>query len=446
MSPAAMSNQNFLWGVSTSAYQIEGAHDQDGRTPSIWDTFSHTPGKVANNDNGDAACDHYHLWESDLDLMAELGVQGYRFSVSWSRFLSNGVKRNPRGIDFYNRLVDGLLKRNIKPFLTLYHWDLPQEFYDDRGGWLNPDVPKYFADYASEVARELGDRVAAIATLNEPLVCSDEGYGRGTHAPGHKSYKEACVAAYHLLKAHGLGIRAMRAIQPKLPLGVVLNMNELVAVSSSSEDEAAWKRFYAYHNELYAHPIFFGRYPENLSSYILENMPPITAEDSKLFSQPLDFLGINYYMRIQIEAGGNPPNFCETPKATLPVTDMGWEIYPEGLKSLLIWVNNTYHPKSLYITENGAGLHETWDGKSKTVADPRRLAYLKSHVRAAWEARESGVPLNGFFCWSFLDNFEWGYGYAKRFGIVYIDYPTNKRIPKESYFLWHDYATGKIKP
>jgi len=441
-----MSKGEFLWGVSTSAYQIEGAVDVDGRTPSIWDTFSHTPGKVANNDNGDRACDHYHRWESDLDLMAALGVKAYRFSISWSRFLSNGVKRNPRGIDFYSRLVDGMLKRGIKPYVTLYHWDLPKEFYDDRGGWTNPDVPKHFADYAAEVVKELGDRVATVATLNEPLVCSDEGYGRGTHAPGHKNYKEACLASYHLLKAHGLGIRAMRAIRPQLPVGIVLNMNECVPASNSPEDQAAWKRFYAYHNEIYAHPIFFGRWSENLGDFFKENLPPIGAEDSKLFSQPIDFLGINYYMRIQIKAGPNPPNYCETPKATLPVTDMGWEIYPEGLKSLLLWVNKTYAPKSLYITENGAGLHESWDGKSEVIDDGRRVDYLKKHVRAAWEARESGVPLDGYFCWSFLDNFEWGYGYAKRFGMVYIDYPTLKRIPKKSYGLWRDYATGKLKP
>ncbi len=426
----------FLWGAATSAYQIEGSPLADGAGASIWHRFSHTPGLTLNGDTGDVACDHYRRYESDVALMAQLGLNAYRFSISWSRVLPAGFGRvNPKGVDFYSRLVDTLLTHGIAPNATLYHWDLPAAL-DDRGGWLNRDIAGWFADYASVMFDALGDRVPMWATINEPWVVSDGGYLWGKLAPGHHNLFEGPIASHNLLRAHGAAVEAFRASRTaeNSRIGIVVNLEPKYPASESAEDFAATARADAYMNRQYLDPLFFGRYPEEMTEIFGEAWPAWADADLKAIAQPFDFLGINYYKRSVSrhddefgpvkEAGVHQPDSVHT--------ELGWEVYPPALTRLLLWVKERYGDIPLYITENGAAFRDppvVIDGK---VDDPPRLEYIREHLKAIREAMEKGVDLRGYFVWSLLDNFEWGHGYSTRFGIVHVNFETQERTVKSS--------------
>lgn len=418
---------DFTWGVATSAFQIEGAAHEDGRGPSIWDTFSHTPGKVFNGDTGDVACDHYHRWREDLDLIASLGVSAYRFSVAWPRVQPTGAGAwNEPGLAFYDRLVDRLLELGIAPHLTLYHWDLPQAL-QDLGGWVSRDTCARFADYAEFIARRLGDRVASIATHNEPWCTAIKGNLLGEFAPGIRDEATALQVAHHLLLSHGMALQAMRAAGCKTPLGIVLNQSPAHPASSSAEDVAAAERAYGDFVRWYADPIFLGRYPDKTN---YTQLPRVHENDFKTIGQPLDFLGINYYSRIWVSTA-QPPVPAPGPQG---FNDMGWETYPEGLTELLLGLKRDYALPPIFITENGMACADTLQGGR--VADAERIAYLQGHLAAVERARAAGVDVRGYFYWSLFDNFEWEWGYAKRFGIVHVDYATQVRTLKDS-ALWY---------
>ena len=423
----------FLWGAATSAYQIEGSPLADGAGPSIWHRFSHTPGAIETGETGDVACDHYRRYESDVGLMQDLGLTGYRFSISWSRVLPSGRGAvNPPGLAFYDRLVDRLLERRIAPAATLYHWDLPAAL-DDQGGWLNRDVAGWFADYAGVVVRRLGDRVALWATINEPWVVSDAGYLHGTHAPGHASVSEAPLASHNLLRAHGAGIQAIRA-EGGRQAGLVVNLEPKYPASDRPSDLAATRRADAYMNRQFLDPVFFGRYPEEMPEMYGDAWPAFSPEDFSLISQPLDFLGINYYTRgvMRDDPDELPPRASRVAQEGRLHTTLDWEVYPEALTEVLTWVRDRYGSVPLYITENGAAFEEPGKVDVAILPDPLRVQYLGDHLRAAHTALRQGVDLRGYFVWSLLDNFEWGAGYSKRFGIYHVDFSTQRRTPKAS--------------
>ena len=423
---------DFLWGAATSAYQVEGSPLADGAGASIWHRFSHTPGLVANGENGDVACDHYHRYEADIALMRELGLNAYRFSVSWSRIFPEGKGHiNEKGLDFYRRLVDSLRAAGILPLITLYHWDLPAAL-DDRGGWLNRNIARWFADYASVMFRTLDDRQPMWATLNEPWVVTDGGYLHGPLAPGHRNWFETPIAAHNLLRAHGAAVEAYRAVG-KGRIGIVVNLEPKYPASDSKEDRDALVRADAYMNRQYLDPIFLGSYPKELPPLFGEAWPPLPDIDFDLIRQKIDYLGINYYKRGITK---NNPNVMieraeriNNPRAVYTETD--WEVFPQGLTEILVWVRDRYGKLPLYITENGAAFYDppTADG---TVDDPLRVDYLRHHLRAAREAIRNGVDLRGYCVWSLLDNFEWALGYSKRFGIIHVDFETQKRTLKAS--------------
>ena len=423
----------FLWGAATSAYQIEGSPLADGAGASIWHRFAHTPGMIENGDTGDVACDHYNRFEDDVRLMRDLGLSSYRYSISWSRVMPSGRGPvNPKGLAFYDRLTDTLVKHGIRPNITLYHWDLPAAL-DDRGGWLNRDIANWFADYATVMVKALGDRAAMWATLNEPWVVTDGGYLFGTLAPGHRSVSETPIASHNLLRAHGAGMQAIRAEGGRSP-GLVVNLEPKYPASDRPEDLAATRRADAYMNRQYLDPVFFGHYPEELREIYGAAWPEFPEEDFALIRQPLDFLGINYYTRAVT---------CDDP-AALPVrarkvrqpqhtyTTTDWEVYPDALTDVLTWVQQRYGPVPLYITENGAAFPDAPTANAPVVADPLRVAYYRDHLRAAHRAIGAGVDLRGYFAWSLLDNFEWSHGFSKRFGLFHIDFATQKRTIKES--------------
>lgn len=424
--------ENFLWGSATSSYQIEGAYKEDGKGETIWDRFSHTPGATHQFENGDIACDHYHRWGEDLKTMEYLGLKAYRFSVCWARILPEGKgKPNLKGIDFYEKLVDALLAKNIKPTLTLYHWDLPQAL-EDRGGWLNPDTAEYFNEYASIMFQKLGDRVPLWITHNEPWCTSFLGYVFGYNAPGKKDMKGAIIASHYLLLSHGLAVKTFRESSIKGEIGITLNLSPFYPATESLEDAEAAKLFDGYMNRWFLDPVFYGSYPQDVWNFY-EKMGwsfNLNLDELKIIQTPIDFLGVNYYSRGVIEYSKEEP-FLAGKYVTTPgeVTSTGWEIYPEGLYDLLVRVYKDY-PKPIYITENGAAFEDTLeDGK---VKDEKRVYFLKEHFKKAYEAIKSGVDLRGYFVWSLMDNFEWASGYSKRFGIIYVDYPTQKRILKDS--------------
>ena len=414
---------SFQWGVATSSYQIEGAVNEGGRAPSIWDTFSHQPGKVDNNDTGDVACDHYHRWQSDLDLIKSLGVDAYRFSIAWPRVQPAGSGAwNPAGLAFYDRLTDGLLERGITPHVTLYHWDLPQAL-QDKGGWASRDTAKRFADYAQTMAERLGDRAASFSTHNEPWVTAVLGNQTGLFAPGLKDPVIARRVAHHLLLSHGLALRAIRAAGVKAALGIVLNQSPATPATSSAEDVALAAREYALLVRWFAEPLLLGRYPTAPDLPVCEAIEP---GDLETIAQPLDFLGINYYTRIW-SSTSNPPVPAPHAQGT---SDMGWENYPEGLTELLCGLKRDYPLPPVFITENGMAHRDVLvDGK---VDDQPRIEYMRTHLSALKAAIDAGVDVRGFFYWSLMDNFEWSSGYAKRFGLVHVDYQTQVRTPKES--------------
>jgi beta-glucosidase len=422
----------FLWGAATAAYQIEGSPLADGAGASIWHRFSHTPAMVKNGDTGDVACDHYRRWKDDVALMRELGLGAYRFSVAWGRVIPEGTGAvNEKGLDFYRRLVDELCAAGIRPMATLYHWDLPATL-GDRGGWLNRDVASWFADYARVVGRALPG-VEMWVTINEPWVIATGGYLHGGLAPGHRSPFEAPIATHNILRAHGTAMQALRA-ETRSPSGIVLNLEPKYAASESAEDRAATARADAFMNRQYLDPLFRGAYPEEMRELFGEAWPDHPASDFDVIATPIDFLGINYYSRglttsdpaVAIERASRVKN----PSATY--TEMGWEVFPQGLTDILVRVANEYTKVPLHVTENGAAFDDPPALPEGGVDDPLRVDYLRAHLSAVRDAIARGADVRGYFVWSLMDNFEWSEGYSKRFGIVHVDYATQKRTPKRS--------------
>ena len=423
----------FLWGAATSAYQIEGSPLEDGAGASIWHRFSHTAGNTTNDDHGDIACDHYRRYPDDVALMRTLGLQAYRFSVAWGRVLPDGTGRvNQNGLDFYRRLVDELLAAGIQPLLTLYHWDLPAAL-DDRGGWLNRDVAEWFADYAQVMYRALDDRVKIWTTLNEPWVVSDGGYLHGELAPGHRNRFEAPIVSHNLLRAHAAAVEAYRSIGGN-QIGIVVNLEPKYAASRFDEDVAATRRADAYMNRQYLDPLFFGEYPEEMREMFGEAWPEFPAEDFDKLRQKLDYVGVNYYTRGLTKSDPSVPVEravrVRNPRAAY--TDVGWEVFPQGLTDILTWVTERYGRMPLYVTENGAAFYDPPTAENGTLADPLRVSYYRSHLNAVLDAIEKGADVRGYMAWSLLDNYEWSHGYGKRFGIVHVDYATQQRTPKDS--------------
>ena len=430
---------DFFWGVATSAYQIEGAHDEDGRTPSIWDTFCRRPGAVANGENGDVACDHYHRMPADVAMIAGLGVDKYRFSVSWPRIQPGGRGPvNPKGVDFYSRLVDELLARGVDPWLTLYHWDLPQEL-EDAGGWPHRDTAYRFAEFAGLVHDALGDRVPTWTTLNEPWCSAVLGYDTGRHAPGRTDFGDAVRATHHLLLAHGLAARELRGRGVE-SLGITLNMGTHSAASDDPRDVDAARRADGLGTRVYMDPLVHGRYPDDVLTDIAARGAelPVRPGDLEVISTPLDVFGVNYYTSHVHRATADPAVSEVVPQGR-PVTAMGWEIVPEGFTSLLVRLHEDYGVP-MVITENGAAFDDL-DVVDGRVADADRVEYLRSHIAAVAEAVRAGADVRGYLAWSLMDNFEWGYGYAKRFGIVRVDYETQRRTPKQSALWFRDLVT-----
>ncbi|MEU1394611.1 GH1 family beta-glucosidase [Micromonospora zamorensis] len=424
---------DFLWGVATAAYQIEGAVDVDGRAPSIWDTFSATPGNVDNGDTGAVACDHYHRWPEDFALLRRLGVDAYRFSVAWPRVMPDGVGRvNAAGLDFYDRLVDTLLTDGIRPFVTLYHWDLPQAL-QDRGGWPERSTAEAFADYAAVVAARLGDRVADWCTVNEPLCVCWIGHLEGNMAPGERDLTRAVHASHHVLLGHGLATQAIRANAARpASVGLVVNLSPIEAATDRPEDVAAARRADGHVNRWWLDPIHGRGYPADMiATYGVE--PPVRGDDLAVIATPTDFLGVNYYFRQLVvdDPTGAAPYARQVPVPGSVETAMGWEMHPAGLERLLVDVHEEYRPGRIIVTESGSAWPDevTADG---TVEDKERTDHLEQHLAACASAVARGVPLDGYFVWSLLDNFEWAYGYDKRFGLVHVDYPTQTRTVKAS--------------
>ncbi len=430
--------KDFLWGAATAAYQIEGSPLADGAGPSIWQRYTHDGRMmVAHGDTGDIAADHYRRWEADVALMRDLGLQAYRFSTAWGRIQPEGRGPvNAAGIDFYSRLVDRLLENGIAPMLTLFHWDLPVAL-DDRGGWLNPDIADWFADYASILYRALGDRVKRWVTLNEPWVVADGGYLNGTVAPGHRNVFEAPIAAHNLMRAHGKAVQAYRAIGDG-EIGLVVNIEPKYPASDSEADLAATARADAQMNRHYIEPALTGAYPPELADVYGEAWPEWPAEDLRLIHQPIDFIGINYYTRavVRDDPGSFPTRSTVVPQAGATYTETGWEVAPDAFRDMLIAVARRYPDMPIYVTENGAAFADPAVAGPEGVPDPQRCDYLRSHIAAVGEAIAAGADIRGYMAWSLLDNLEWSLGYAKRFGIVHVDYATQKRTPKDSAALY----------
>ena len=426
----------FLWGTATAAYQIEGGWDEDGRGLSIWDTFSHTPGRIADGTNGDVTCDHYHRWPEDIALMRDLGLNAYRFSVSWPRILPEGTGRiNQAGLDFYSRLIDALLEAGIAPALTLYHWDLPQAL-QDQGGWANRDTVQAFVDYADIVARALGDRVQLWITHNEPSLHALHAHALGHAAPGTADWGVAMQVAHHLLLSHGLAVPVLRAAGASR-VGITLLLIPMEPAGETDADAEAARRADEYMNGWYLDPLYRARYPERLWDRFERRglAPAMEPGDLAVIAAPTDFLGVNYYHRWFIRHAPKPPLDYE--KVDLPgeYTDMPWEVYPDGLYQTLMGVARDYQPAEIHVTENGAAYDDTVNADGR-VRDERRISFLDRHFRATQHAIGDGVPVRGYFVWSLLDNFNWGSGHAKRFGIVHVDFATQKRTIKDSgYFM-----------
>jgi beta-glucosidase len=432
--------EEFVWGAATAAYQIEGAAREHGRGDSIWDTFARLPGNVRNGDTGDAAADHYHRWRDDVALMQRLGLGAYRFSIAWPRVQPDGRGApNERGLDFYRALVDGLLEAGIEPFPTLYHWDLPQPL-EDAGGWAARETAERFAEYAGLVVDALGDLVPRWATLNEPWCSAFLGYGSGLHAPGVRDHARAVAAAHHLLLAHGLAVARVRASHPGLELGIVLNLEPRRPATDDPADLAAARLVDGMLNRIFLDPLFERRYPEDVLAHLERHVDLafVREGDLQAIGAPIDLLGVNYYRPAIVAAGrgGGVPNWPgEDETRTIPHagerTSMGWDVDASGLDELLVRLYREYRSIPVYVTENGAA-YDDEPGADGVVSDEQRIAYLDQHLRACHRALAAGVDLRGYFVWSLLDNFEWAEGYARRFGIVYVDYETQRRVPKRS--------------
>ena len=425
--------RHFLWGTATSAYQVEGSPTADGAGPSIWHRFAHTPGLIRDGSTGDVACDHYRRYRDDVALMGTLGTNAYRFSISWSRVMPRGRGPiNVPGLDFYERLVDALLERGIEPLVTLYHWDLPAAL-DDLGGWLNPDIAQWFADYATVVFRRLDGRVKLWTTLNEPWVVTDGGYLHGTLAPGHRNRFEAPIASHHLLRAHAQAVKTYRA-EGRHRIGIVVNLEPKYPASDDPADRAATIRADAYMNRQYLDPIFLGRSPDELAETFGDAWPRWPADDVALIRQPIDFLGVNYYTRsvTRFDQDAWFLQAAPTVQKRATYTETGWEVFAPALTDILVWVKDRYGNPPIYVTENGAAFFDPPVIEGDGLADPLRVAYLRQHITAVHAAIERDVDVRGYFVWSLLDNFEWAHGYSKRFGVVHVDFETQKRTLKDS--------------
>ncbi len=424
---------HFLWGAATAAYQVEGAAREDGRALSIWDQFSATPGKVFQGDTGEIAIDQYHRYPADVALIKSLGLGAYRFSISWSRVIPQGTgDLNQAGLDYYDRLVDTLLAEGVTPVATLYHWDLPLALHE-RGGWVKRDTAYAYADYAEVMARCLGDRVNMWLTHNEPWCVAYLGYGSGEHAPGLKDWSVVGTVSHHVLLSHGLAVPRLRAnLRPEAQVGITLNFTPGYAADNQPVTLARTEQALR-EDRWFVEPLFRGTYPEGLFADLHTDHPPIQEGDMEIISTPIDFLGVNNYTRTLFQASEDgSQGVVVDPVPGSSYTAMHWEVYPQGLRNLLVWLHEEYAPPALYITENGSAFLDEWDGSSDTVHDPQRLAYLRDHLQAVGEAIEQGAPVKGYFVWSLMDNFEWAHGYSKRFGIVYVDYPTQRRVLKDS--------------
>ncbi|MFO7635226.1 MAG: GH1 family beta-glucosidase [Caldilinea sp.] len=432
--------KTFLWGSATASYQIEGAWQEDGKGESIWDRFAHTPGKIRDGSTGDVACDHYHRWQDDIALMKDLGLQAYRFSIAWPRILPQGVGVvNQKGIDFYSRLVDGLLEAGITPFATLYHWDLPQAI-QDRGGWPKRFAAEAFVEYTDVISQALGDRVKHWITHNEPWCAGLLSHQIGEHAPGWRDWYAGLAASHHLLLSHGWAVPVIRRNSPGAEVGITLNLYTVTTGERTPENLNAVRLYDGYFNRWFLDPVFGRRYPADMvDAYRKMGLLPadeldfVMEGDFEAMAAHTDFLGVNYYSRSVVKADpeGGPLPVDDSEHATLERTDMGWEIYPKGLYDLLCRLHFEYQPAKIYVTENGASYADA-PGADGKVHDTRRIDYLRAHFVKAHEAMAAGVPLAGYFVWSLMDNFEWARGYTERFGLVWVDYETQVRIPKES--------------
>jgi beta-glucosidase len=437
----------FLWGVATAAYQIEGAVDEDGRGESIWDRFSHTPGRTAGGDTGDVACDHYHRWADDVELIAGLGVGAYRFSLAWPRWFPDGTgPLNPRGAAFYDRLVDRLVERGIAPVVTLNHWDLPQAL-QDRGGWARRETVDQFVEFAATAFEALGDRISLWITHNEPWMVSFIGHYRGVHAPGLVDLGASLRAAHHLLLSHGAAVGAHRSLGVAGGIGITLNLFPTYPVTQRDADREAAVASAGYTNGWFLDPLLRGTYPADTMARFERagaSFDHVAADDLVTIATPMDFLGVNYYSPRRVSAGGNEFGWQVQPASasSRPVTAIGGEIFPQALTELLVGLHREYGPIPLYVTENGAAVEDRLEADGR-VHDPARIDFLERHFEAARQALDAGVDLRGYFVWSLMDNFEWAMGYGPRLGLVYVDYASQQRFPKDSYAFYRDVIAGR---
>jgi beta-glucosidase len=432
--------KGFIWGAATAAYQVEGAWNEDGKGENIWDRFSHTPGKVELGHTGDVACDQYHLYPQDIELMTKLGLHAYRFSISWSRILPNGRGAvNQKGLDHYKRFVDALLEAKLAPFATLFHWDLPQPL-EDEGGWAVRSTAEAFAEYTEAISKHLGDRVASWATLNEPACSAWLGYHTGIHAPGHKDLNRALQASHHLMLAHGYAIPILRRNAPKSELGIVLNTSWAEAASNSRIDLDAARKGDGLWGRWFIDPVYGRGYPQDIVRDVIKQgadpkiMDVVKEGDLEIIAAPLDFMGINYYSRNLArgpEEGNEPQDTFRSPKGPENYSELDWEYYPDGLHKLLSRVYFEYQPRKIYVTENGASYSDAPDEDGR-VHDKHRVRYYRGHIEAMLKSIAAGVPVAGYFAWSLLDNFEWHSGYTQRFGITWVDFDTQERVLKDS--------------
>ena len=429
--------ESFLWGTASSSYQIEGAASADGRGPGIWDRFATVPGKVRNGEDGAVACDFYNRYRDDIALMRELGVNAFRLSISWPRVLPEGHGRvNGPGLDFYDRVIDELLQNEIEPVVTLYHWDLPAAL-EDAGGWPERSTAAAFGELAQVVGERLGDRVRTWITQNEPWVIAWLGYGFGAHAPGRRSAADALAAGHHVLLSHGLAAAVLRRESPDSRVGLSVDLEAAHPASDSPEDAEAARAFDGHRTRWFLDAVFRGEYPADVLERLAPDAPPVRDGDMELIAAPLDFLGVNYYQRRVVTRGDGETWRFVHQRDSLH-TDMGWEVSPDGLTEVLVRVRDEYGPPSILITENGAAFDDV-RGHDAAVRDPEREEYIAAHVAALERALGAGVPVGGYFVWTLMDNFEWAFGYAKRFGLVYVDFATLERTPKSSFHWYRDF-------